>query len=173
MNLKKGICFLLAGALGTGTILSGCSQKDTTEDAVSAKGGYIEEEMEAPWQEGEHYMGSFFNQEGNLEVYTELPSDSGASQVFSYTYTGGGNWDQQEEAWAENLLGTDQTSYNLIQGEDQNLYLLALKNSTEDSASEEEETESTEDDASADDSSSDDSTSGEESTDTESGSTDE
>ena len=144
MNLKKGICLLLAGALGTGTILSGCSRKDSTEDAVSAKGGYIEEEMEAPWQEGEHYMGSFFNQEGNLEVYTELPSDSGASQVFSYTYTGGGNWDQQEEAWAENLLGTDQTSYNLIQGEDQNLYLLALKNSTEDSASEEEETESEE-----------------------------
>ena len=46
MNLKKGICLLLAGALGTGTILSGCSRKDSTEDAVSAKGGYIEEEME-------------------------------------------------------------------------------------------------------------------------------
>ena len=59
MNLKKGICFLLAGALGTGTILGGCSRKDTTEDAVSSKGGYIEEEMEAPWQEGEYYMGSF------------------------------------------------------------------------------------------------------------------
>ena len=82
MNLKKGICFLLAGALGTGTILSGCSQKDTTEDAVSAKGGYIEEEMEAPWQEGEYYMGSFFNQEGNLEVYTGGTSDSGTAQVF-------------------------------------------------------------------------------------------
>lgn len=144
MNLKKGICLLLAGALGTGTILSGCSRKDSTEDAVSAKGGYIEEEMEAPWQEGEYYMGSFFNQEGNLEVYTGGTSDSGTAQVFSYTYTGGGNWDQQEEVWAENLLGTDQTSYNLIQGEDQNLYLLALKNSTEDSASEEEETESEE-----------------------------
>ena len=114
MNLKKGICFLLAGALGTGTILSGCSQKDTTEDAVSAKGGYIEEEMEAPWQEGEYYMGSFFNQEGNLEVYTGGTSDSGTAQVFSYTYTGGGNWDQQEESWAETLLGTDSTADKLI-----------------------------------------------------------
>ena len=142
MNLKKGICFLLAGALGTGTILSGCSQKDTTEDAVSAKGGYIEEEMEAPWQEGEYYMGSFFNQEGNLEVYTGGTSDSGTAQVFSYTYTGGGNWDQQEEAWAETLLGTDSTAYKLIQGENQNLYLMTVKNSQEDSQSE--ETESSE-----------------------------
>ena len=142
MNLKKGICFLLAGALGTGTILSGCSQKDTTEDAVSAKGGYIEEEMEAPWQEGEYYMGSFFNQEGNLEVYTGGTSDSGTAQVFSYTYTGGGNWDQQEESWAETLLGTDSTAYKLIQGEDQNLYLMTVKNSQEDSQSE--ETESSE-----------------------------
>ena len=142
MNLKKGICFLLAGALGTGTILSGCSQKDTTEDAVSAKGGYIEEEMEAPWQEGEYYMGSFFNQEGNLEVYTGGTSDSGTAQVFSYTYTGGGNWDQQEESWAETLLGTDSTADKLIQGEDQNLYLMTVKNSQEDSQSE--ETESSE-----------------------------
>lgn len=142
MNLKKGICFLLAGALGTGTILSGCSQKDTTEDAVSAKGGYIEEEMEAPWQEGEYYMGSFFNQEGNLEVYTGGTSDSGTAQVFSYTYTGGGNWDQQEEAWAETLLGTDSTAYKMIQGENQNLYLMTVKNSQEDSQSE--ETESSE-----------------------------
>ena len=143
MNLKKGICFLLAGALGTGTILSGCSQKDTTEDAVSAKGGYIEEQMEAPWQEGEYYMGSFFNQEGNLEVYTGGTSDSGTAQVFSYTYTGGGNWDQQEESWAETLLGTDSTAYKkLIQGEDQNLYLMTVKNSQEDSQSE--ETESSE-----------------------------
>ena len=142
MNLKKGICFLLAGALGTGTILSGCSQKDTTEDAVSAKGGYIEEEMEAPWQEGEYYMGSFFNQEGNLEVYTGGTSDSGTAQVFSYTYTGGGNWDQQEEAWAETLLGTDSPAYKLIQGENQNLYLMTVKNSQEDSQSE--ETESSE-----------------------------
>ena len=137
MNLKKGICFLLAGALGTGTILGGCSRKDTTEDAVSSKGGYIEEEMKAPWQEGEYYMGSFFNQEGNLEVYTGGDSDSGTPQVFSYTYTGGGNWDQQEESWAENLLGTDQAPYNLIQGEDQNLYLMTVKNSQEDSQSEE------------------------------------
>ena len=142
MNLKKGICFLLAGALGTGTILGGCSRKDTTEDAVSAKGGYIEEEMEAPWQEGEYYMGSFFNQEGNLEVYTGSDSDSGTPQVFSYTYTGGGNWDQQEESWAESLLGTDSTAYTLIQGEDQNLYLMTVKNSQEDSQSE--ETESSE-----------------------------
>ena len=142
MNLKKGICFLLAGALGTGTILSGCSQKDTTEDAVSAKGGYREEEMEAPWQEGEYYMGSFFNQEGNLEVYTGGTSDSGTAQVFSYTYTGGGNWDQQEESWAETLLGTDSTADKLIQGEDQNLYLMTVKNSQEDSQSE--ETESSE-----------------------------
>ena len=139
MNLKKGICLLLAGALGTGTILSGCSRKDSTEDAVSAKGGYIEEEMEAPWQEGEYYMGSFFNQEGNLEVYTGGTSDSGTAQVFSYTYTGGGNWDQQEEAWAETLLGTDSTAYKLIQGEDQNLYLMTVKNSQEDSQSEETE----------------------------------
>ena len=142
MNLKKGICFLLAGALGTGTILSGCSQKDTTEDAVSAKGGYIEEEMEAPWQEGEYYMGSFFNQEGNLEVYTGGNSDSGTAQVFSYTYTGGGNWDRQEESWVESLRGTDSTAYTLIQGEDQNLYLMTVKNSQEDSQSE--ETESSE-----------------------------
>ena len=142
MNLKKGICFLLAGALGTGTILGGCSRKDSTEDAVSAKGGYIEEEMKAPWQEGEYYMGSFFNQEGNLEVYTGSDSDSGTPQVFSYTYTGGGNWDQQEESWAESLLGTDSTAYTLIQGEDQNLYLMTVKNSQEDSQSE--ETESSE-----------------------------
>lgn len=142
MNLKKGICFLLAGALGTGTILGGCSRKDTTEDAVSAKGGYIEEEMEAPWQEGEYYMGSFFNQEGNLEVYTGGNSDSGTAQVFSYTYTGGGNWDQQEESWVESLRGTDSTAYTLIQGEDQNLYLMTVKNSQEDSQSE--ETESSE-----------------------------
>ena len=142
MNLKKGICFLLAGALGTGTILGGCSRKDTTEDAVSSKGGYIEEEMKAPWQEGEYYMGSFFNQEGNLEVYTGSDSDSGTPQVFSYTYTGGGNWDQQEESWAESLLGTDSTAYTLIQGEDQNLYLMTVKNSQEDSQSE--ETESSE-----------------------------
>lgn len=142
MNLKKGICFLLAGALGTGTILGGCSRKDSTEDAVSAKGGYIEEEMKAPWQEGEYYMGSFFNQEGNLEVYTGSDSDSGTPQVFSYTYTGGGNWDQQEESWVESLLGTDSTAYTLIQGEDQNLYLMTVKNSQEDSQSE--ETESSE-----------------------------
>lgn len=142
MNLKKGICFLLAGALGTGTILGGCSRKDSTEDAVSAKGGYIEEEMKAPWQEGEYYMGSFFNQEGNLEVYTGGNSDSGTAQVFSYTYTGGGNWDQQEESWVESLRGTDSTAYTLIQGEDQNLYLMTVKNSQEDSQSE--ETESSE-----------------------------
>ena len=142
MNLKKGICFLLAGALGTGTILGGCSRKDSTEDAVSAKGGYIEEEMEAPWQEGEYYMGSFFNQEGNLEVYTGGTSDSGTAQVFSYTYTGGGNWDRQEESWVESLRGTDSTAYTLIQGEDQNLYLMTVKNSQEDSQSE--ETESSE-----------------------------
>lgn len=142
MNLKKGICFLLAGALGTGTILGGCSRKDSTEDAVSAKGGYIEEEMKAPWQEGEYYMGSFFNQEGNLEVYTGGNSDSGTAQVFSYTYTGGGNWDRQEESWVESLRGTDSTAYTLIQGEDQNLYLMTVKNSQEDSQSE--ETESSE-----------------------------
>ena len=50
-------------------------------------------------------MGSYFNKEGNLEVYTELPLDGGASQIFSYTYAGGGSWDQKEESWVENLLG--------------------------------------------------------------------
>ena len=137
MNLKKGIGVLLAGTLGAGTILGGCSQKDTKEDTVSAKGGYIEEEMKAPWQETEHYMGSYFNKEGNLEVYTELPLDGGASQIFSYTYAGGGSWDQKEESWVENLLGTENTAYSLIQGEDQNLYLLAMKDQPEESDSEE------------------------------------
>ena len=138
MNLKKGICLLLAGTLGLGT-LGGCSQEDNTEDTASAKGGYIEEEMEAPWQEGEYYLGSFYDQEGNLEVYTELSSDSGSSQIFSYTYTGGGNWEQQEETWAENLLGTDKSIYSMIQGEDQNLYLMTLGNTQEESTEQEEE----------------------------------
>lgn len=130
MNLKKGICLLLAGTLGIGT-LGGCSQENNTEDTASAKGGYIEEEMDAPWQEGEYYLGSFYDQEENLEVYTELSSDKGASQVFSYTYTGGGNWQQQEETWAETLLGTDKTLYSMIQGEDHNLYLMTLGNTQE------------------------------------------
>ena len=138
MNLKKGICLLLAGTLGLGT-LGGCSQEDNTEDTASAKGGYIEEEMEAPWQEGEYYLGSFYDQEGNLEVYTELSSDSGSSQIFSYTYTGGGNWEQQEETWTENLLGTDKSIYSMIQGEDQNLYLMTLGNTQEESTEQEEE----------------------------------
>lgn len=142
MNLKKGICILLAGVLGTGTVFAGCSQKGSAEDTVTAKGSYIEEEMKVPWTDGESYMGSFFNQEGNLEVYTETSSSNGASQFHSYTYTGGGNWDQQQESWVESLLGTDKTPYKLIRGEDQNLYLLALKNSEEDSTAPEETTES-------------------------------
>ena len=125
MRRKKEICFLLAGILGIGA-LGGCSKDKTAQENPTAKGSYIEEEMEGPWQEGESYMGSFFNEEGNLEVYTSLSSDSGSSQVFSYTYTGGGTWDQQEATWAEELLGRDKSPYYLIQGEDQNLYLMTL-----------------------------------------------
>lgn len=97
MKFKKALALALCGAVTLG-MLGGCSQKekkDGKDSEKEAKGGYVEEEMEGPWGEKESYLGSYLNEDGKLEVYTQTGEVS--PQVFSYTHQGGSDWEKRKK----------------------------------------------------------------------------
>lgn len=124
MKFKKALALALCGAVTLG-MLGGCSQKekkDGKDSEKEAKGGYVEEEMEGPWGEKESYLGSYLNEDGKLEVYTQTGEVS--PQVFSYTHQGGSDWEKKEENWVEEKINDSTYVYYLLQGADKNLYLM-------------------------------------------------
>lgn len=133
MKLKQGIGLLLAGVLALGG-LGGCQKekKAEQEGKKEVKGGYVEEEMEIPWGEGEAWLGSFFNTEKKLQIYTMLDSESSSPQIFSYNHQGGSDWEKQEETWAEEKLTPNSYLLYFIKGADENLYFLSGEETQED-----------------------------------------
>ncbi len=132
MKMSKILSFLLAGTLTAG-MLAGCAGKGEEKETEKkeAKGSYVEEDMEIPWEEdSEAYLGSFLNDENQIEIYT-ANTESVQAQVFSYRNTGGDQWERQEETWAEEVLGTDSSSRHLIRGQDKKIYLLTSEDRTE------------------------------------------
>lgn len=124
MKFKKALALALCGAVTLG-MLGGCSQKekkDGKDSEKEAKGGYVEEKMEGPWGENESYLGSYLNEDGKLEVYTQTGEVS--PQVFSYTHQGGSDWEKKEENWVEEKINDSTYVYYLLQGADKNLYLM-------------------------------------------------
>ena len=73
MEIQKSLAHAERTPLG---MLGGCLKKERKDGKdyrkkKEAKGGYVEEEMEGPWGENESYLGSYLNEDGKLEVYTQ------------------------------------------------------------------------------------------------------
>lgn len=125
MKMKKILALVLCGAITVG-VLGGCSvNEDKKEDGSKkeAKGGYVEKELEGPWGE-ETYLGSFLNEEKKLEIYTQTGGEEEAPRVYSYTQQGENEWEKTEETWIEERIDADTYVNYLLQGADENIYLM-------------------------------------------------
>ena len=133
MKKMKILSILLTGTL-LAAMLGACAGKGEEKETEKkeAKGSYVEEDMDIPWDtDSEYYLGSFLNNDNQMEIYTMTDAEGAPPQIFSYTNTGGEQWDRQEETWAEEALGTDSSCRHLIRGQDKNLYMLTDEDQTE------------------------------------------
>ena len=122
MRWKRFVSLGLTGILTAG-VFAGCGQEEESQKESKPKGSYVEEEMEIPWSQEESYGTCFLNQDKQLEILTSQGTGS-ATKVYSYTNTGGEEWDKQEESWAQGLVQDGEYLSGIRKGQDENYYLM-------------------------------------------------
>ena len=100
--VRRSIALLFTAVITIGA-LSGCGRGEDGKEAGqgdSAKGRYVEEDMELPVQEGEEILNMAKAKEGNPVLYSQ--SEDG--QVFRYEYRDS-KWEKEALEWIYKLYG--------------------------------------------------------------------